>query len=54
MCNLNWAEKTGVRLMFGKSPDVSLDDAMENFVQVEKLHKNKSKGNLLYYAKVIF
>ena len=53
MCNLSWAEKTGVRLVFGKVPSVDLSDALNDFLKVEELHKNKSKGNLLHLAKVV-
>ncbi len=53
MMNLNWAEKYGVRLIFGKVPEITLNDALENFTQVEKLYTNKSKGNLLHLAKVV-
>jgi hypothetical protein len=52
MMNLNWAEKYGVRLIFGKVPEVTLNDALENFTQAERLYANKSKGNLLHLAKV--
>jgi hypothetical protein len=52
MCNLSWAERYGARVVFGKLPEVSLDDAYNDFLMVEKMHKNKSKGNLLYLAKV--
>lgn len=53
MCNLSWAEKTGVRLVFGKVPNVDLSDALKDFLKVEELHKNKSKGNLLHLAKCL-
>ena len=53
MNNLNWAEKCGVRLLFGKVPEITLDDALDNFIQVEKLNASKSKGNLLYLAKCL-
>jgi hypothetical protein len=52
MLNLNWAEKTGIRLMFGKIPDFSLDDAFNDFSKAQELNANKSKGNLLHLAKV--
>lgn len=51
MCNLSWAERYGVRIVFGKVPDVSIEYAMEDFLKVEELHKNKSKGCSLHLAK---
>ena len=39
--------------MFGKVPNVEFSDALNDFLKVEELHKNKSKGNLLHLAKVI-
>jgi hypothetical protein len=53
MCNLSWAERYAARVVFGKVAQVNLNDAYEDFLMVEKMHKNKSKGNLLYLAKVI-
>lgn len=50
MCNLSWAERAGIR-MFGPVPNVSLDDAFEDFLKAEELQKNKSKGNLLHLGK---
>ncbi len=35
MCNLNWAEKYGCRLVFGYIPDVTLDDALNDFLKVK-------------------
>jgi hypothetical protein len=52
MMNLNWAEKYGVRLIFGRVPEVTLNETLENFVQAERLYTCKSKGNLLHLAKV--
>lgn len=51
MLNLSWAERYGVRLIFGKIPNVSIEYAMEDFLKVEELHKNKSKGSTLHLAK---
>ena len=34
MCNLSWAEKYGIRLVFGKVPDSSIEDAMQDFFKV--------------------
>lgn len=53
MCNLSWAERSGLKLIFGKVPNITLNDAMENFEQVEKLYGNRSKGNLLHLAKCL-
>jgi hypothetical protein len=52
MCNLSWIEKNGIRLLFGNVPSVTIDDALSDFLKVEELHKQKSKGNLLHLAKV--
>ena len=52
MQELSWAEKYAIRLLFGKIPAVSTDDAMNDFLRSEQLHSGKSKGNLLYLAKV--
>jgi len=52
MCSLSWAERYGVRIVFGKMPNITIEYAMENFSKVEELHKNKSKGCSLYLAKV--
>jgi len=35
MCNLNWAEKYGIRLVFGSIPAVTLDDALNDFLKVQ-------------------
>ena len=35
MCNLSWPEKYGVRLVFGKVPDVNLEDAHRDFLRVK-------------------
>lgn len=51
MCNLSWAERYGVRVIFGKLPDVTIESAMKDFLKVEELHKNKSKASSLYLAK---
>jgi hypothetical protein len=37
MCNLSWAEKYGCRLVFGSIPDVTLDDALNDFLKVGKI-----------------
>ena len=37
MCNLSWAEKYGCRLVFGYIPDVTLDDALNDFLRVNKI-----------------
>lgn len=51
MCNLSWAERYGVRVIFGKVPSVDIDLAMSDFLKHEELHKNKSKGCSLHLAK---
>lgn len=33
ICNLSWAEKAGIR-MFGPVPNVSMEDAFEDFLKV--------------------
>ena len=54
MCNLNWAERYGVRILFGKIPNVNIELALADFLMHEELHTNKSKGCSLYLAKVIY
>ncbi len=44
MCNLSWAEKYGVRLVFGKIPDISIENAYQDFIQV-----NYFKSVLIYF-----
>jgi hypothetical protein len=51
MANLSWAEKYGIRLIYGQTPAVSVDDAFRDFLKAEELNGGKSKGNLLYLAK---
>jgi hypothetical protein len=34
MCNLSWAERYGIRVVFGKVPDVSFEMAMNDFLKV--------------------
>jgi hypothetical protein len=53
MMNLNWAEKYGIRVLFGKIPDIGPDAAYNDFLKVEELHKNKSKGSILHLAKCL-
>lgn len=53
MCNLSWAEKGGIRLIYGKIPRISIETALDDFVAAEKIHPRKSKGNLLYLAKCL-
>ena len=51
--SLSWAEKYGIRVLFGKIPDIGPDDAYNDFLKVEELHKNKSKGSILHLAKCL-
>lgn len=51
ICNLTWAERYGVRVIFGKVPNVTIEYALNDFLKVEELHKNKSKGSSLHLAK---
>lgn len=53
MCNLSWAERYGVRVIFGKVPNVDIEQAMSDFMKHEELHKNKSKGCSLHIAKCL-
>ena len=36
MCNLTWAEKYGIRVLFGKVPEITLEDAYKDFLKVFK------------------
>lgn len=51
MCNLSWAERYGIRLIFGKVPNVNIESAVKDFLKVEELHNKKSKGSTLYLSK---
>lgn len=53
MCNLSWIEKNCVRLLFSNVPEITFEDALNDFERVEVLHRNKSKGNLLHLAKCL-
>ena len=34
MCSLSWPEKYGIRVLFGKTPEITFDDAYNDFLKV--------------------
>lgn len=37
MCNLSWAERYGIRLIYGKIPSVNIECAINDFLKVDIL-----------------
>uniref|UniRef100_A0A7E4V180 Regulator of microtubule dynamics protein 1 n=1 Tax=Panagrellus redivivus TaxID=6233 RepID=A0A7E4V180_PANRE len=51
VANLSWLERKAAATFFATPPTASIDDALKDFLEVEKLRPNQWLENLLYVAK---
>lgn len=52
MLGLSWPEKYAVKLFCREMPEITIENALDDFLQAENLNPKQSKSNLLYVVKV--